>query len=422
PPELMPRMAATRQGRVRIQAAHSAARNRRHRAWAEPPGWPTLARTRTATTGRSAAVPASSCSGSSVRWRRMACRSARLSGRTDPLARSSSSNGHGRALAIGILLSVVLAGGPLRATPATLLVSLRPVGPLAAHLSVVGAASCPLLGLDALDGRPGPLSSGSLCPVGRLWAQGPVRIGYAVGVPVLLDLGGGLAPGPPTPGRLRHRPQDFQDIRGPIGLDGQACGTPPPGKGPNDLPILRTEMCVGFQPALAALLVLTQLPLPVMSPVDLLGGHRQPTRDPGRLLAAAQPAKHAAWLVPGGRLVGGHGFLGLLPVTAGPGQLAAAVAGGLVELLAEPVALGPQLGRGQPLEVGAAGGVDGQALAAGPGQGLGQLQVAIGLLPIGEVQLSGPLGFGADHRVQAGVLAGPGQLDIEPVHVLAAGK
>ena len=37
-----------------------------------------------------------------------------------------------------------------------------------------------------------------------------------------------------------------------------------------------------------------------------------------------------------------------------------------LQLVAEPVALGPQLGRGQPLQVGAAGGVNGQALAAGP--------------------------------------------------------
>jgi hypothetical protein len=44
-------MTATRQGKVRVQAAHSAARIRRHRPWAEPPGWPTLARTRSATTG-----------------------------------------------------------------------------------------------------------------------------------------------------------------------------------------------------------------------------------------------------------------------------------------------------------------------------------------------------------------------------------
>jgi hypothetical protein len=38
----MIRSAATRQGRVRVQAAHSAARNRRHRAWAESPGRPAL--------------------------------------------------------------------------------------------------------------------------------------------------------------------------------------------------------------------------------------------------------------------------------------------------------------------------------------------------------------------------------------------
>jgi hypothetical protein len=38
-----PRVAAARQGRVRIQVAHSAARSRRHRAWAEPPGRPTVA-------------------------------------------------------------------------------------------------------------------------------------------------------------------------------------------------------------------------------------------------------------------------------------------------------------------------------------------------------------------------------------------
>jgi hypothetical protein len=41
-----------------------------------------------------------------LRWARMACRSAWLSGRTDPLGRfSSSSKGHGRELAIGVLLS-----------------------------------------------------------------------------------------------------------------------------------------------------------------------------------------------------------------------------------------------------------------------------------------------------------------------------
>jgi hypothetical protein len=101
PPAPMPRMAASRQGTVRVQAAHSAARARRQAAWAEPPGRPTLARTRTATTGRLAPVPASSWSGSSSRWARMACRSAWLRGRTEPLDRSSSSKGHGRDLDMG---------------------------------------------------------------------------------------------------------------------------------------------------------------------------------------------------------------------------------------------------------------------------------------------------------------------------------
>ena len=74
-------------------------------------------------------------------------------------------------------------------------------------------------------------------------------------------------------------------------------------------------MGVGLQPSLAALLVLAQLPLPIVSPVDLLGSHRQPTRQLGRLVvAAAQPAKHAGRLMSGGWLVGGHGLLGLLAV------------------------------------------------------------------------------------------------------------
>jgi hypothetical protein len=46
-------------------------------------------------------------------------------------------------------------------------------------------------------------------------------------------------------------------------------------------------MRVGLQPAVADLLVLAQLPLPLMGPVGLLGGHRQPTRHQGRLVAAA---------------------------------------------------------------------------------------------------------------------------------------
>jgi hypothetical protein len=92
--------------------------------------------------------------------------------------------------------------------------------------------------------------------------------------------------------------------------------------------------------------------------------------------------------VGGGLLVGGQGRLSLLAVGGGPGELAGAVAGGLVELVAEPVPLGPRLRRGQPLEVGAAGSVDGQGLAASPGQGLGQLQIGIGLAALRRVSRS----------------------------------
>jgi hypothetical protein len=90
--------------------------------------------------------------------------------------------------------------------------------------------------------------------------------------------------------------------------------------------------------------------------------------------------------------------------------------------VAEPVPLGPQLRRRQSLEVRAAGGVDGQDLAASPGQGLGQLQVAVGPLAGWEVQLAGATGFGANHGVQPGVLAGSGQLHVQPVDVLGAGE
>jgi hypothetical protein len=102
----------------------------------------------------------------------------------------------------------------------------------------------------------------------------------------------------------------------------------------------------------------------------------------GLVAAAAQPAKHPGRLATGGLLGGSKGFLGLLAVGGDPGQLAGAVLGGLIQLAAEPVPLGPQLTSGQPLEVGAVGGVDGQGLAPSSGQGLGELQVGIRLLSI----------------------------------------
>jgi hypothetical protein len=57
---------------------------------------------------------------------------------------------------------VVLAGGPLRAWPATLLVRSRLAGSLAGRLGVTGAVDSALLGLDPLDDGAGPQAVGPL--------------------------------------------------------------------------------------------------------------------------------------------------------------------------------------------------------------------------------------------------------------------
>jgi hypothetical protein len=206
----------------------------------------------------------------------------------------------------GCSFLVVLADGPLRAWPATLLVRSRRVGALVGRVGVAGAVGGALLGLDALDGFAGPLPVIPLYSVVRLRPERQYRIGDPVDVSLLLDLGRGLPPGPPASGRLRHGPEGLQDIAGTVGLDGHAGGAPLPGQGPQDLPILWAEVDVGLQPAVAALLVLAQLPLPVRGAVRLLGGHRQSAWHAGRLdVVGAQPAKHRGWLAAGGLLVAG---------------------------------------------------------------------------------------------------------------------
>jgi len=54
-------------------------------------------------------------------------------------------------------------------------------------------AGGPLLGLDPLNGRAGPLPVDPPAWVARLRAKRPVRVGDLVGEPVLLDLGRSLA-------------------------------------------------------------------------------------------------------------------------------------------------------------------------------------------------------------------------------------
>ena len=180
-----------------------------------------------------------------------------------------------------------LAGGPLRAWPATLSARIRLVAGLPGRLGLAAMVGGALFGLDPVDGHAGPLPVSPLGRVVGLGAKRPNWISDVVGAPVLLELGSGVAPDPPTPGRLGNWPKRLQDVAGAVGFDCQAGGAPLPGQGPYDLPILRTQLSVGLQPALAALLVLTQLTLPIMRPIHLLGRDRQPTRHPGGLITAA---------------------------------------------------------------------------------------------------------------------------------------
>jgi hypothetical protein len=110
----------------------------------------------------------------------------------------------------------MLAGGPLRASPATLLVKSGLVGAFARRLVVTEAVGGALLGVDPLDGGASPLPVSPLAEVAGLRAEGPVRVADLVAAPVVLDLGGGLPPGPPTPRRRRHRAERVQDIAGPV--------------------------------------------------------------------------------------------------------------------------------------------------------------------------------------------------------------
>jgi hypothetical protein len=65
---------------------------------------------------------------------------------------------------------VVLASGPLRAAPTTLLMRSRMAGAFAGPLVVSGALGGPLLGLDPLDRRADPLPVG---PLGRVMGSEP---------------------------------------------------------------------------------------------------------------------------------------------------------------------------------------------------------------------------------------------------------
>jgi hypothetical protein len=74
----------------------------------------------------------------------------------------------------------------------------------AGWLGVAAAVGGALLGLEPLDGNADPLPIGPLAWVMGLRAESPLGVGDLVAAPVGLDVGGGLAPGPPAPGRFWH--------------------------------------------------------------------------------------------------------------------------------------------------------------------------------------------------------------------------
>jgi hypothetical protein len=185
------------------------------------------------------------------------------------------------------VIFLLLAGGPLRAGAATLVAGSRLGGALTGGLGIARADGGPLLGVNPLDGRADPMPDGPLGWVVGLGAKGPVRVGDLVAAPVVLrfrrprgarPVGPGstreLAPGPPA-----H--SSGGQLRSPGRWRAAARPGPAPPADTGD------RGGVGLQPALAALLVLTQLSLPVMGPVELLSSHCQPTRHLGRLVAAA---------------------------------------------------------------------------------------------------------------------------------------
>jgi hypothetical protein len=113
-----------------------------------------------------------------------------------------------------------LTGGPLR-TSATrgLLAGSRRALTHAGGLGVTSAVRGALLAVDPIDGRAGLLPGGPLNGIIRLGAERTLRISDVVGPPVVLDLGGRLAPGPPAPGRRRNRAQRLEDVAGAVGFD-----------------------------------------------------------------------------------------------------------------------------------------------------------------------------------------------------------
>ena len=222
--------------------------------------------------------------------------------------------------------------------------------------------------------------------------------------------------------RLGHRAELLAEVAGRVVLGGQAGGAALPGQLPHDLAVGGAEVGVGLQPAGPALLVLAQLPArrrgrgrpaggpPPPRPVGRgrLGppGAGEASPRPGAAGRCVAVSCSRAWSASARRALArassrarSRGAWSSRPRSRSRSARSSAV---------------DSRRRSRLLGVSIA-----KRLVAGARQGLGELGVAVTRLPVGQVQLGRPLGFGPDHRVQGGLVAGPGQLHIQPVGVLA---
>jgi hypothetical protein len=139
-----------------------------------------------------------------------------------------------------------------------------------ASLGLAVAVGAALAALDPGDRLAGVLPGGPLGWLARRRPNCSPRVGELVAAAVVLDGGGALSPGPPSPGALRDRAEFLAEVGGRLVLGGQAAGAALPGQLPDDLAVGGAEGGVGFQPAGPALLLAAQGQFVVVGAIGLL--------------------------------------------------------------------------------------------------------------------------------------------------------
>jgi hypothetical protein len=91
--------------------------------------------------------------------------------------------------------------------------------PAAVPSGLAGALGDALLVVDPLDGGADALPLRPLGGVARDGAKRPLGVADPPGGAVLLDLGGGLPPRPPPPGRFGHAAEGLTQVAGPVLVD-----------------------------------------------------------------------------------------------------------------------------------------------------------------------------------------------------------